>query len=87
MLHPDEETLKDALKELCVKDTQWCFTPTGVWYLLSEALNPEVILWNYWVKNWIYPTTHDRKVSVQPLLAAYFLSKGYSFNMGKVLAE
>lgn len=65
LLNLEEKRSEDALADLCVEGAQQRFTSTGVGYLSSKSLIPEVAFWNYWVKNIIFPTTHDRKIYVQ----------------------
>lgn len=65
LLNRDESALEDALRELCIEWAAWRFTTTEVRYLPSNQLTLEATFWNYWVKNCVFPTTHDKKVSVQ----------------------
>lgn len=85
-LIPRKKDLNDALIELCDERPQWRFTPTRVNYIRSNLLTLKAAFWNYWVKNRVFPMTHDKNISVQRLIVAYCLSRGHPFNLRRVLA-
>ncbi|XP_038904385.1 uncharacterized protein LOC120090747 [Benincasa hispida] len=83
---PQEEKMEDALRTLTQSGTQWSVSLKGIKTLASSKLLPEARLWVYLVKRRIIPTSHDKTVSRDRVMAAYCIACGILIDVSHLIA-
>ena len=66
--------------------SKWDVSPTGIRTLPTNCLLPEANLWVYFVKKRLIPTTHDKMVSRDKMMAAYCIMQGIHLDVRRIIA-
>ncbi|XP_038882424.1 uncharacterized protein LOC120073695 [Benincasa hispida] len=77
--------LEDALSVLTQPGMQWSVLLTGIHMLASNRLLPKARLWVYLVKKWLNPTTHDKTISRDKVMATYYIAHDIPINVGRLI--
>ena len=80
------EVLEDALRVMAKPGAKWDVSPTGIKMLSASSLTPEANLWVYLVKKRLIPTTHDKTVSRDRVVAAYCIMRRITIDVGRIIA-
>ena len=80
------ELMEDAIRVLAKPGAKWDVSPTGIKTLSASSLRPEANLWVYLVKKRLIPTTHDKTVSRDRVMAAYCIMRRITLDVGRIIA-
>ena len=80
------ELMEDAIQVLAKPGAKWDVSPTGIKTLSASSLRPEANLWVYLVKKRLIPTTHDKTVSRDRVMAAYCIMRRINLDVGRIIA-
>ena len=80
------ELMEDALRVMAKPGAKWDVSPTGIKTLSASSLTPEANLWVYLVKKRLIPTTHDKTVSRDRVMAAYCIMRRINLDVGRIIA-
>lgn len=66
--------------------SKWDISPTGIKTLPANFLLLDANMWVYFVKMQLIPTTHDKTVSPDRVMAAYCIMQRIPLDVGHVIA-
>jgi len=84
---PTEQQLEDALRVLTQPGMKWSVSLKGIKTLASKILLLEARLWVYFVKKCLIPTSHDKTISRDRVMAAYCIARGIPIDVGRLIAS
>ncbi|KAK9044750.1 hypothetical protein V6N11_058642 [Hibiscus sabdariffa] len=83
----EEEDLDTIKDQLCEPGTAWNVRGKNPKTISRPHLQPEVKLWNTFVKRNLMPTSHNQTVGHTRLVLINAIITGYKFNVGEVIAR